>query len=103
MGGWREMDGADALMPYWLGRYYGFIVPEEKITGDKKWNLSGRLSGRPDKRRRFFFVKEPVRSDTRADIHPVGANSSDGPRPHCGDSGLPPEKPERLRILGYGG
>ena len=26
--GWREMDGADVLMPYWMGRYYGFIVSE---------------------------------------------------------------------------
>lgn len=23
-----EMDGADVLMPYWMGRYYGFIAPE---------------------------------------------------------------------------
>jgi len=32
-GGWganTEMDGADAIMPYWMGRYYGFIVPQEK-------------------------------------------------------------------------
>jgi hypothetical protein len=28
MGGLREMDGADVLMPYWMGRYYGFIAPE---------------------------------------------------------------------------
>ena len=30
MDGWREMDGADVLMPYWMGRYYGFIS-----TGDQ--------------------------------------------------------------------
>jgi hypothetical protein len=28
MGGWIEMDGADVLAPYWMGRYYGLIVPE---------------------------------------------------------------------------
>ena len=31
-GGWganRELDGADFIMPYWMGRYYGFIVPEK--------------------------------------------------------------------------
>ena len=28
MGGWTEMDGADVLEPYWMGRYYGFIVTE---------------------------------------------------------------------------
>ncbi len=28
MGGLREMDGADVLEPYWMGRYYGFIVGE---------------------------------------------------------------------------
>ncbi len=28
MGGMIEMDGADVLAPYWMGRYYGFIVPE---------------------------------------------------------------------------
>ncbi|MCB9789215.1 MAG: hypothetical protein H6744_21270 [Deltaproteobacteria bacterium] len=28
MGGWIEMDGADVLAPYWMARYYGFIVPE---------------------------------------------------------------------------
>ncbi len=28
-GGIVEMDGADALAPYWMGRYYGFIVPAE--------------------------------------------------------------------------
>ncbi|MBW2704283.1 MAG: hypothetical protein JRF33_25975, partial [Deltaproteobacteria bacterium] len=26
MGGMVEMDGADVLMPYWMGRYYGFIL-----------------------------------------------------------------------------
>lgn len=29
MGAWTEMDGADVLMPYWTGRYYGFIVPAD--------------------------------------------------------------------------
>ncbi len=29
MGGWKEMDAADVLAPYWMGRYYGFIVPAE--------------------------------------------------------------------------
>ncbi len=29
MGGWIEMDGADVLQPYWMGRFYGFIVPAE--------------------------------------------------------------------------
>jgi len=29
MGGMIEMDGAEALASYWLGRYYGFIVPQE--------------------------------------------------------------------------
>jgi len=28
-GGLREMDGADVLAPYWMGRYYGFIVPAD--------------------------------------------------------------------------
>ncbi len=28
MGAWREMDGADVLEPYWMGRYYKFIVPD---------------------------------------------------------------------------
>jgi len=32
-GGWganTEMDGADAIMPYWMGRYYGFIsMPQD--------------------------------------------------------------------------
>ncbi len=31
-GGWgslRELDGGDALWPYWLGRYYGFIAEPE--------------------------------------------------------------------------
>jgi len=28
-GGIREMDGADVLAPYWMGRYYGFILPAE--------------------------------------------------------------------------
>ncbi len=28
-GGMREMDGADVLAPYWMGRYYGFIVPAD--------------------------------------------------------------------------
>jgi hypothetical protein len=28
MGAWIEMDGADVLAPYWMARYYGFIVPE---------------------------------------------------------------------------
>lgn len=28
MGGWIEMDGADVLAPYWMARYYGFIVAE---------------------------------------------------------------------------
>lgn len=28
MGGWVEMDGADVLAPYWMGRYYGFIRPQ---------------------------------------------------------------------------
>jgi len=27
-GGLREMDGADVLAPYWMGRYYGFIVAD---------------------------------------------------------------------------
>jgi hypothetical protein len=27
MGGMIEMDGADVLAPYWMGRSYGFIVP----------------------------------------------------------------------------
>jgi hypothetical protein len=27
MGAVIEMDGADVLAPYWMGRYYGFIVP----------------------------------------------------------------------------
>jgi hypothetical protein len=27
MGGTIEMDAADVLAPYWMGRYYGFIVP----------------------------------------------------------------------------
>jgi hypothetical protein len=26
MGGMYEMDAADVLAPYWMGRYYGFIV-----------------------------------------------------------------------------
>jgi hypothetical protein len=25
-----EMDGADVLAPYWMGRYYGFIVPAQR-------------------------------------------------------------------------
>jgi len=29
MGGMVEMDGADVLAPYWMARYYGFIVPKE--------------------------------------------------------------------------
>ena len=29
MGGMVEMDGADVLAPYWMARYYGFIVPED--------------------------------------------------------------------------
>jgi hypothetical protein len=28
MGGMRELDGADVLAPYWMGRFYGFIVPD---------------------------------------------------------------------------
>ena len=28
MGGMVEMDGADVLAPYWMARYYGFVVPE---------------------------------------------------------------------------
>lgn len=28
MGGYIEMDGADVLAPYWMARYYGFIVKE---------------------------------------------------------------------------
>ena len=29
-GPYREMDGADAIFPYWMGRYYGFVKgPEE--------------------------------------------------------------------------
>ncbi len=28
MGGFIEMDGADVLAPYWMARYYGFIVKE---------------------------------------------------------------------------
>jgi hypothetical protein len=27
--GMREMDGADVLAPYWMGRYYGFILPDD--------------------------------------------------------------------------
>lgn len=29
MGGVIEMDGADVLAPYWMGRYYGFIEAQE--------------------------------------------------------------------------
>ncbi|MCX7958833.1 MAG: hypothetical protein N3B13_07280, partial [Deltaproteobacteria bacterium] len=28
MGGFIEMDGADVLAPYWMARYYGFIIRE---------------------------------------------------------------------------
>jgi hypothetical protein len=30
MGGMIEMDGADAYCPYWMGRWYGFIVPAKQ-------------------------------------------------------------------------
>ncbi|RJO71299.1 MAG: hypothetical protein C4523_04630 [Myxococcales bacterium] len=30
MGAIIEMDGADVLAPYWMGRYYGFIVSEQE-------------------------------------------------------------------------
>lgn len=36
MGGTYEMDGADVLAPYWMARYYGWIVPAA---------ASGRRSG----------------------------------------------------------
>ncbi|MCB9789279.1 MAG: hypothetical protein H6744_21595 [Deltaproteobacteria bacterium] len=30
--GWTEMDGADVLEPYWMARYFGFIVPASAGT-----------------------------------------------------------------------
>ena len=30
MGATIEMDGADVLAPYWMARYYGFIIPVER-------------------------------------------------------------------------